>query len=419
MALGAFAGLVGSRYDRDVVQTIVTQTVLLGAALAVSVVTARTLGPAGRGEFFFITTIAALVAQFGNFGLVTTNTFVVAKKPRLLGPLTANSLAVSLAVALATALLATAFGGLLSQPRSLLYLAAAIGGARLFQLLAVNLLAGVQRFRSFNLFQVTGGALLVSAVLVGAIRGTVTSFLWAMLVAAVLTGLLVGVFIHGLSSMPAKFSGSLYSGHLSFSARSYLIHLLGFLMLRGNVLLMEKLSSMAELGFYSIGTQIFEAIGVIPAAIALVLYPRLVARERARFRNMLGYLVAVTALLAVVCLAAGLLVKPAVGLVFGADFAPAAAPTLWLLPGALLVGMHAVVAQYLAAEGQPARILGSWVVAILVMAALGFVQIPQRGAVGAAISLSAGYLVLLVANLGLAGFIAYREATAEERVAAG
>lgn len=414
MTVHGLTALTRKHLDRDVVQTIASQTTLLGAALVVSIVTARSLGPDGRGTFFFITTIAALVAQFGNFGMVTTNTYIVAKEHRLLGQLTSNCIALSLTVALVAAGLVTLLGPLLSPRQALLYFAAAIGGARLFQLLGVNLLAGVQRFRSFNLFQIVGGGLLVSAVLLGSIRGTVTSFLSAMVSAALLTGLLLGLFIHRLSPLPATFNTDLYSSHFSFSARSYAIHTLGFLMLRGSVFLIEKLSTMTQLGYYSVGTQIVEAIGVIPGSMALVLYPRLVSRESGRFRYTLRFLVTASVVLATVCLAAALLARPAIFWVFGVDFAPAAAPTLWLLPGALFVGMHAVVAQYLAAEGQPKRIIASWSLAVAVMAAAGLFLIPDRGAVGAAISLSIGYLVLLVANLTLAFSIAHRKRHSQE-----
>lgn len=397
-----------SRFDRDVTQTIATQGLLLASPLIVSVVTARFLGPAGRGSFFLMTTVAALVAQFGNLGLVSTNTFVVAKRRELLGALTTNALALSLAVTVTTALMVRLVGDRFLPGAGLLYFAAVIGGGRLFHLLAVNLLAGTQRFRSFNAFQIVAGALLVVAISLAAVKPSVEAFLWAVLVAALITGLLLAIHIHRLSPLPGKPDLSLYSPHLRYSLKSYCILTIGFLMLRGNVFLIERLSSLTELGFYSVAVQIAEAIGVLAGSVGIVLFPRLVARAANRFRYMLGYLLAVTATLVLVCSLAAVLARPAVSLAFGPEFLPAVVPTLWLMPGVLFVGMHSVVAQYLAAEGQPAVILVSWLLAVAVMAGLGAFLIPAGGAASAAISLSAGYFVLLLANSGVAAVTARR-----------
>lgn len=400
--------LVQTRYDRDVTQTIATQGAMLVAALATSIITARFLGPEGRGAFFFVTTTATLIAQFGNFGLTSTNTFIVAKRHELLLPLTANALWLSLAIGVSAAVLMAAFGDRFTVGPSLLLFAAAIGGGRLFHLLSVNLLAGVQRFRSFNFFQLLSSVLLVAGVSVGAIQASVTSFLWGNLAAKLVTGLLVLRHIGGLSVARLRPKFELYRRHLHFSIKSYLILFFGFLMMRGNVFLMESLSSRAELGYYSVAVQIAEAMGLIATSMALVLYPRLVSRERGRFRYMFGYLIVIGLTMSILCVAAGLVAKPTIQLAFGAEFSPAVAPTLRLLPGVLFVGMHSIVAQYLAAEGQPAAVVGSWLLAVGVMAGIGISLIPATGAAGAALSLSIGYLFVLVANLTVAAVVAYR-----------
>ena len=47
--------------------------------LITGIVTARALGPQGRGEYFAVTTAAAILAQACNFGLGSSNVFLGAR----------------------------------------------------------------------------------------------------------------------------------------------------------------------------------------------------------------------------------------------------------------------------------------------------------------------------------------------------
>ncbi|HEX3048420.1 MAG TPA: hypothetical protein VHY08_26970, partial [Bacillota bacterium] len=76
--------------------TLLSRILTFGISLLATIITARFLGPEGRGEFIFITTVGAIIAQFGNFGLHAGNTYLVAQDQKLLGGLLANSFWISL-----------------------------------------------------------------------------------------------------------------------------------------------------------------------------------------------------------------------------------------------------------------------------------------------------------------------------------
>jgi len=80
----------------DVLQTVLTRLFINVLAFGSSILTARFLGPAGRGDYFVVVTFAGMVMQFGNLGLQSSNTYYAARDPRNLGPLLANSLWISM-----------------------------------------------------------------------------------------------------------------------------------------------------------------------------------------------------------------------------------------------------------------------------------------------------------------------------------
>ena len=101
--------------------------------LATSIVTARFLGSAGRGDYFFMVTLAALVVQFANVGLPASNTYFAARNPERTSQLVANAFWISLlaggGLGFGIALFAHAVGMLQDTPAEFLWLAAALVAA--------------------------------------------------------------------------------------------------------------------------------------------------------------------------------------------------------------------------------------------------------------------------------------------------
>src|SRR5690242_11581545 len=67
------------RIDTAVLLTIAARFVVIAAGVVTSIMTARFLLPAGRGEYFLVLTTAQILAQFCNLGLASSNTYFVAK----------------------------------------------------------------------------------------------------------------------------------------------------------------------------------------------------------------------------------------------------------------------------------------------------------------------------------------------------
>jgi enterobacterial common antigen flippase len=90
--------------------TIAARFGVMVCGLATSVVSARVLGPAGRGEYFAVTTLAALFAQALNMGLTSSNVMLGAKDHIWLRPLLINSMYVAVFFGLAGAVAVMEWG---------------------------------------------------------------------------------------------------------------------------------------------------------------------------------------------------------------------------------------------------------------------------------------------------------------------
>ena len=136
---------------RQIALTAGTRLGLTVFGLVTSIVTARFLGQSGRGDYFFMVTLAALIVQFANLGLPSSNTYFAARDPERTPQLVANALWVSLGVGgglgVGIALFAHAVGMLQDTPASYLWLAAALAPPTLFYLLVTVILVGRGQIR--------------------------------------------------------------------------------------------------------------------------------------------------------------------------------------------------------------------------------------------------------------------------------
>ena len=186
-----------------------------------------------------------------------------------------------------------------------------------------------------------------------------------------------------------------------YATKAYVVALLGFLLLRANVFLLERLAGAAELGQYSIAAQIGDVLTVLPSSVALVLFPRLVAEEEVRWTMLLRNVKMTAFLIVAICVFSAIVVSPVIRLVFGAEFAAAVPMLLFLLPGIVLLAVSTILSQYLAARGLPVGLVGVWAAALATGVVGSLLLIPSAGGVGASIGLSGAYAVLLIGVVAL------------------
>lgn len=397
------------RFRRSFVATYGTSVAVAGLSLVNVLIVSRALGPAGRGQVTFLTTIAMISSQLSSLGVEEASGNIAGARAELRAAVATNALVLALllgllAVGLVAALVAIfpAVGGDAST------------GLRWLALAAVPVLV-LNLYLQFIIRADYGFAITNAVLLFGPILNVlVNGILWASgaisVESAVITwvggqAISTGVLCLYLGRRLAGFgrlNRRLAREMLGFGAKAHP----GRVMKTGNYRLdqwiLGSIAGPRELGLYSVAVAWTEALFFLPEALSTVLRPDLVrasSREAGRqaatvFR--LALLVTFPFVLGVIVAAPVLCVT-----VFGSAFEGSIDDLRVLAPGAIGIVALKLLANALVAQGRPLLSNVAIAVAFAVTIALDIVLIPPYGGVGAAIAslvayLSGGLVVTLI-----------------------
>ena len=391
-----------SDFVRRVLETYVTQVGVLGLGIFTSVVAARILGPTGLGQYTVAAAISAVGVQFGNMGLNTSNTYAVARNPELLPALLANSLLVSCLIGGAGASLAGFFFALrpalapVNGPLVVLSLVWIPVG--LAQYLTQSLLVGVQETRAYNQIELTKKVLALLLIGLLIVRQNITpeTVFMAGLIALV-TSLILSLsrLWRILPKRPTP-SLSLFEWNFGMGAKAYLAVFFAFLVLRLDLVMVKYMLGAEQAGYYSIAATFADYVLLLPAAVAMILFPKLSSMldpvQKLRFAGKvtLGTGVLLLLLLALT----GILAKPVVQMMFGTPFLPAVRAFVLLLPGILFLGIQTVMVQFLNSMGFPLSVVIAWFFSCLLNIGMNLWAIPRYGIRGASVVSSICYTLI-------------------------
>lgn len=399
--------LLGSDFVQKVAETFAARIALIAMGLVTGVLIARSLGPEGRGIQVVIGTVTAVGIQFGNLGLHSSNTYYVAKEPRLLGTLVANSLLVALGLGGLGAgvawLVVGAFPGI--SPIRGVYLAIALAGIPigLSYLLLQNLLLGIHKVRAYNVIElvVKAGVVIALLAVIFLQRISVGVVAGVGLVSSVVGAVWALAAVRRVGSLPLRISLDALRDHLGYGFKAYLAALFAYTVLKADVLMCSYLLGAEATGQYSIAVAMADLVYMLPVVVGTIAFPRLAAiadhaerwvRARTIAKGVAGIMLALAAV-------AALLAYPAVLLLYGREFLPSVIPFILLLPGVVMLGVNTILMNFFAAEGFPPIAVVSPGVASLLNILLNVILMPRIGISGASVASSLSYGLMLAISL--------------------
>lgn len=391
-----FGPALAPRFLGNVALTIVTRVALLASGIITAILTAKLLGPAGRGQYAYITTLGLIASQLGTMGLATNNARLAATDPAAIGPLAANTFWIALtigSVAAAGVFLVSLSGGADISVFALISLFVVVP-ATLYSLLATNILIGLMKIGSFNFNQLIATLIqLTGIILTLSLSRQVAVLVWANAVSATLAALFLWAMLSRYGARSFAFDRQLFSNGLGYSGRVYVITLIGFLVGRLNIVFLERFADHAAVGIYSVAAQFSDTMMLLPTTVAMILFPELVkAGSHGALSRTWRTAGVVAALMASVALITGLLAPLFIPFMFGTAFTQSALVLIWLLPGTVALGIGSIFSQLLVARGVPMINIWIWVVCLLLLLLGDALLIPRFGAVGASISVSCSYI---------------------------
>jgi enterobacterial common antigen flippase len=385
---------------KDIIITAATRLLLVLTGLLSSVIVVRLLGAEGRGVFFYWVTLVGFAVQLGNFGLASSNTFYLARDRELLGPLAANALLCSVVIggiSLFVLEIAAPVNDISAFTRWTVALSAGVMVAgSMYYLLGVNLLVAIKHYREFNAFEVVNRSLGLICIAGAATfwHSAEAAFAGAALASLLVCGPLFAR-LRSLSGGILRPNVALFRRGLNIAARAYITTLLGFIVLRLNAIYLQWTSGSAVMGEWSIAAQILDTLGIIPIAVALVLFPAILTSERP-YEHMRKSLGRVALVMLGICVGAVAVGRPVISMVFGHTHEAAYEIMLYGLPSSFAVGLLAVVSQFLASIGFPLALIAIWTAGLCVEIVISLILVPKLAGIGAMIALSTAHTIIFL-----------------------
>jgi len=402
-----------SDFANKIAQTLATEVLLGIVGLLTGILTARVLGPSGKGEFALVTIVVYLVYAFGQLGIAHTVVYFVKRIPPT--ELVPSALWLSALAGVASLLIGgtvvyVAASGPLELRKPVLAIGLLTIPLLFLDATARALIQGNYLMRKFNLLRlVNPAAFLPLLAAVAAVGDRVQAAVVAYAVALVIsTAVSVRAALRIADRRNWAPRWAQWKTILRFGARTHVGNVLKFFQYRFDVVLIGALLDKRQVGLYVVGLSLSELPLRVPDAVGLVLFPKLAREgEGARQQEMTQVVSRHVFFLTLLSSSALFLAAPwVVQTLFGARFQDSSTATRILLPGGVALALWKVLAQDLIARGRPTAYSFSSFCSLVTMVVGCFVLVPPLGFTGAALASSAAYLTAATTLFG-----AYRRST--------
>jgi O-antigen/teichoic acid export membrane protein len=390
---------------------------MVGGMVAM-IITARFLGPQGRGVIAAASSWVALFVTFGHFSLANVIVYLLGAddRDRLLPAVTGSVMALTalttlLGWGIAAAMYFTTGGRVFQHlPTPVLLIAFAGLPFLLWMENGNSLLIVLGDLKRLNLAQAAGtttGILLVS-VLVGVLKGGVMAALTATFISYVVV---IGLGLQRVvaASRPIAISRAILRQLVGGGARLHLSAVSTFFFTNIAVILLNHFRPVAEAGYFQFAMQMILAMQVVPMAIAIVAYS-IVTRDGAdgawrEHRTLILQTLLYSAAAAVIAYVAAPIAVP---LLAGRAFLPAVPIFRVVALSIFGMGLATVMAPQWVARGYFLRLAAIAGFAALVGAVGNYLLIPRYGMRACAWVMVAAYTIQFLGNAAFAVWIERR-----------
>lgn len=396
-----------SSFIRDAVGIFSTKVVSMIFGLVISIMTARSLGPAGKGLVATVNSIYGTGAQFANLGLHSVNTYNVARNRKDMIPAFADSFWLCAVVGGICTVVFFALlpqDGLMGLGSALTAIALLMIPFSLMLMFSENLLLAARDLRGFNGIIFAKDLLqlifVMGAVAAGILVPQTASLCTLMATAMVLTFCVLRIKkIMGCISF--RFNFSYLANAAGYSFFTYLSNLFAYLLLRADIMIAKLYLTDTAVGQYSLAVNMSDMIGMVNTSIASLIVPRLAAipdhmqRRKSFFRIFGGSGLLISGISAAVFL----LAKPIVILLYGQKYAPSVGPLRILAIANLFQFSFNFLFQYLVSCGEVKKTVFPVFAGMIVNFILNFCLVREMGTIGVALASLIAYFVVFAVTL--------------------
>ena len=393
------------RISTNIAYSFLGEVLLFGFSFLLGVITARYLGPAGRGSFWIIYNAAGLLTIVFSMRFRQSITYHLSKNRDILGEVVLYGLFVGTVTVFCVAILAAycshfLYSTLLKGLETSWAILVLVCFSYYLWALVIGVIEGLMLFNAKAIFM--GGSYLLKCLLVlfglGYLGLEFDGLILLMGSVEAIAYSIIVVMILG-KAKHFHINASSFRGMLRYSAGTFPGTVSDFYTLRMDAFFLNYFSGPSEVGIYSVAVSLSSMLLYLPAAIRNVLMPYIANfSDREITARLSRLLVMATSMVCVIIIP---LVWVAVIPIYGTEFSFSRPLFLILMPGSIFWGIFLLLASDVEGRGHPWRVSMISMMTAVATAVLGLILIPSWNSVGAAIvsSVAQGISMFLVIQL--------------------
>lgn len=391
------------KFIKSVSLSFATQIIIVLLGIVTSVITARYLGPSGRGIFAVLTNIVAVSMQIGHLGFPGANIYFLGKNKENPESIVSMSLIIGLLggaiISVFVYLLFQAVPGIVKDVDTSLLIITLFSLPFLFVTSLFNsIVLGLRKYVPYNILLVLNKnlSLVKVAVILVILSLGIKELVLGTTIVSIIIFFMYLIYINKQSKISLKFNKNLFFDMWLYGRKSYLASTFGFLIIRSDIFLVNYFLGSFYTGLYAISVALIDLIYLLPGTIGTILFPTVAGGSP---HNLTVRVFKYTLyLMSILSFFAFFLSKPLILLMYGTEFEGSVSPFLILLPGIIFLGLETIIMQDLAGRGFPRIAYIAPAISFAVNLFLNIIFIPTLKINGAAISstICYGLIMLLI-----------------------
>ncbi len=383
---------------KDISSVFASNILAIVSALLIDIVLSRQLGPEGRGLYASILVVPLIVTSFVMLGIRRSAVYHLGKKI-FDADRTVSGILSLLIITSILAVLISGIAFLILLPKGLTWIMAILAlmsiPVKLILVYSGGIYIGNEDFKRSNLqvwlplvYDLLGILLFVALL-----KWSVSGALLALFLANLLVSVMSLRYLSKAFKITISWDKEVISGLAKIGITYAVAVVIMQLNYRVDILLLQELSTMKEVGYYSLGVAISDKLWQLPSAIGLVVMSRSAnVEDTGRLDRDVAKLVRVSFLIVLLsAVVLWVLIPYLLPLFYGIKFAPSIGVVRLMLPGIIMFVIVRILSGRFAGSGQPKLLIGLFVPVLLVNIILNLFWIPAYGSLGAAMATNVSY----------------------------
>ena len=318
-----------SKYKNNIKSSLFTQIISMASGFITSILIARQLGPAVKGQVTYLMLIFRLLSEYGHLGINNATMYFQKKSKYSESEVYSTNMTYSLVIILfySVVIILLRFNDVILGDHTYLQLALGIAFMifTLFNTIVSNLYTGNERITELNKYEIVTKIIYFTSIIAMYFTGMIDIYTYLIsLVAVLIIKVILSIKNLGIS-FKLNLNNVLLIEEFKYGSFVYFAALFNYLNYRADQFLIRYFSGDSDLGVYSIAIMLSELVLLIPISISSALTGRLYnIEDKSMSRNIImqktikfnSYICGVIAM-------GGVIISPIIPIVYGVEYSDA------------------------------------------------------------------------------------------------